>query len=264
MRQPAADLHLHTTASDGRLTIDTLPEAAAAAGIEWVAVTDHDRIHPELSAPVTTHEGISIIRGIELKVEADSQRIDLLGYAVERTDALVSELERLQQDRIDRGREIIDCVESHLDVSLDIEPTDGIGRPHIARAVAASEAPYNYQTAFDELIGDGCPCYMPRAVTPVDRGIELLAAACSVVGVAHPLRYQQPADALDAAAEVDAVERYYPYDRTVDQTPVDRAIETHGLLAIGGSDAHGMNVGTAGPPPEAFEAFRRHLSEAVR
>lgn len=261
MEQPAGDLHVHTTASDGTLTIDELPAAATRAGVEWVAVTDHDRIHPELDAPITDRDGVTIVRGIELRVETDDQRLDLLGYGVEPTDGLVAECDRLQQDRIDRASEIIDCVESRLGVTLDISPAPGIGRPHIAGAIAESDAADGYQAAFDELIGNGCPCYVAREITPFDRGVDLLTEACPVVALAHPLRYDDPAAALDQAAALDAVERYYPYDRAVDHTVVDDAIDRHDLLATGGSDAHDRTLGRAGPPPAALGRFRQQLEK---
>jgi len=261
MAQPAADLHVHTTASDGTLTIEEVPAAADAANIDLVAVTDHDRIHPELDAPITDHNGVTVIRGIELRVDTDRQRLDLLGYGVRSTDALTTELDRLQQDRIERAQQIIDCVETRLGVALDLDPQPGIGRPHIARAIADSDADNDFQGAFDELIGNGCPCYVPREITPVDRGIHLLTEACPVVGLAHPLRYDDPSAALDHAAELDAVERYYPYDHAVDPDLVDDAIDRHSLLATGGSDAHETTLGHAGPPPSAVEAFRRRLEK---
>ena len=261
MEQPAADLHVHTTVSDGTLRLEELPAAATAADIGLVAVTDHDWIHPGLDAPVSDNDGITIVRGIELRVETDRQRLDLLGYGVEPTDALVAECDRLQQDRIDRAREIIDCVESRLGVTLDISPAPGIGRPHIARAIAESDAVYGYQEAFDELIGNDCPCYVAREITPCDRGVDLLTEACPVVAVAHPLRYDDPAAALDRAAGLDAVERYYPYDRAVDHTVVDDAIETHDLLATGGSDAHDRTLGRAGPPAAIVSRFRHQLEK---
>ncbi|MFC7043291.1 PHP domain-containing protein [Halonotius sp. GCM10025705] len=261
MAQPAADLHVHTTASDGTLTIEEVPAAADAANIDLVAVTDHDRIHPELDAPITDHDGVTVIRGIELRVDTDRQRLDLLGYGVRSTDALTTELDRLQQDRIERAQQIIDCVETRLGVALDLDPQPGIGRPHIARAIADSDADDDFQGAFDELIGNGCPCYVPREITPVDRGIDLLTEACPVVGLAHPLRYDDPSAALDHAAELDAVERYYPYDHAVDTDLVDAAIDRHSLLATGGSDAHRTTLGQAGPPPSAVEAFRRRLEK---
>ncbi len=259
--QPAADLHVHTTASDGTLTIETLPAAANRAGLDWIAVTDHDRIHPTLSAAVSVRDGIHIIRGIELRVETADQRLDLLGYGVEPTTALTAELDRLQTDRVDRARSIINRVEAHTGVTLDLNPQPGVGRPHIARAIAESSAPYDYSEAFGELIGSDGPCYVSREITPTDRGIDLLNESCAVVGLAHPFRCRDPEAALETAAELDAVERYYPYSHEVAVELVDRAIDRHGLLAIGGSDAHDTTLGRAGPPNAAFEAFRNRLSD---
>jgi predicted metal-dependent phosphoesterase TrpH len=253
---PVADLHLHTTASDGVLTIETLPAAARQAGVDWVAVTDHDIVHPELSAPVTVHDGVRIIRGIELRVDAGDCTVDLLGYGVDPTPELTTELERLQEDRQQRGRRIIERVESRLGVDLDIEPRPGIGRPHIARAIADSSAPYDVDRAFAELIGDGDPCYVARSVTSFQRGVTLLSEAASIVSLAHPFRYPDPDAALELATDLDAVEYYYPYDRAVDTARLDRFREDHDLLATGGSDAHDERLGRAGLDRAAWERLR--------
>jgi len=260
---PVADLHLHTTASDGVLTIDRLPAAAAAAGLDWVAVTDHDIVHPGLSAPVTDHEGLTVVRGIELRVDAGDQRVDLLGYGVDPTPELATELDRLQEDRRERGRRIIDRVESRLGVGLDLDPHTGIGRPHIARAIADSDAPYDIDRAFAELIGDDGPCYVPRSITPADRGIELLSASAAVVSLAHPFRYPDPEAALELAADLDAVEGPYPYDRPADTDRLDGVRERHDLLVTGGSDAHDETLGRAGIGDGAFDRFRRRLAQSV-
>lgn len=260
---PVADLHVHTTASDGQLTVEQLPNVAQQADIEWIAVTDHDRIHPKLSAPVTRRDGVGIIRGIELRVAAGDQRVDLLGYGVEPTAELTTELDRLQDDRQTRGGRIIDRVESRLDVALPIEPRPGIGRPHIARAIAESEAPYDYDRAFAELIGNDGSCYVPRAVTPVDRGIELLSAACGVVSLAHPFRYPDSEAALELAARLDGIEYVYPYGRDVPTDRLEEVCNSHELLRTGGSDTHGEQVGQVGLGREAFERFRRRLQPTV-
>jgi len=260
---PVADLHLHTTASDGVLTVETLPAAARRAGVDWVAVTDHDLVHPELSAPVRVHDGVTVVRGIELRVEAGDRRVDLLGYGVEPTPELTAELERLQQDRRERGRRIIERVESRLDVDLDLEPRPGIGRPHIARAIADSPAPYDVDRAFAELIGDGDPCYVARSVTPFERGVSLLSETAAMVGLAHPFRYPDPEAALELAADLDAVEYDYPYDRPVDTARLDQFCKDHDLLVTGGSDAHDETLGRAGLDKSAFDRFRRRLARSV-
>jgi predicted metal-dependent phosphoesterase TrpH len=261
---PVADLHLHTTASDGVLTMETLPAAARRAGVDWVAVTDHDLVHPELSAPVTVHDGVTVVRGIELRVDAGDLTVDLLGYGVEATPDLTAELDRLQQNRQQRGRRIIERVESELGVDLDIEPRPGIGRPHIARAIADSSAPYDVDRAFAELIGNDGPCYVARSVTPFERGVDLLSEAAAIVGLAHPFRYPDPETALELAAELDAVEYDYPYDRPVDTAALDSLCEDHDLLVTGGSDAHDETLGRAGIGGAAFERFRRRLDRTVR
>ncbi|MFW6435872.1 MAG: PHP domain-containing protein, partial [Halovenus sp.] len=233
-----ADLHVHTTVSDGRLELADVPAAARRAGVEVVAITDHDRIQPELDAPVLTRDGVTLLHGIELRVDAGQQKVDLLGYGVEPTPALERECERIQRNRVERARAIVDCVEDRLGVDLAIDLHPGVGRPHIARAIDDSDADLDYQTVFDTLIGDDGPCYVAREIPDFETGRELLGDACSVVGLAHPLRYGDPEHALGLTAELDAVERYYPYGRDVDPTPVEAAIEEHDLLATGGSDAH--------------------------
>ncbi|WP_324664766.1 PHP domain-containing protein [Haloarcula sediminis] len=250
-----ADLHVHTTRSDGSLTLDALPAAAADAGVEVVAVTDHDRLQPALDGAVTTRDGVTVVHGIELRVDAGEQRLDLLGYGVEPTDALRAECARIQRDRRERGRAIIDCVEDRLGRSLPVEPRAGLGRPHIARAIA-EVSEYSVQGAFDDLIGDDCPCYVSRDVPGFERGRELLADACGLVGLAHPFRYPDTDAALARCGELDAVERWYPYDRPVDTDRLDAAIERHDLVPTGGSDAHDDRLGVAGLDGTAWARVR--------
>lgn len=265
-----ADLHVHTTNSDGTLTMDALPTVAHRAGLEVVAVTDHDRVHPALDAPVSTVDGVTVVHGIELRVEAGTQRVDLLGYAVDPTAELIAEVKRLQRDRLTRGVAIVERVEDRLGIDLGVEPREGLGRPHIARAIADHpDAPYDLQGAFHHLIGDGRPCFVARDVPDFSHGRTLLAESCSLVGLAHPLRYDDPRKALELTRELDAVERWYPYDRPVDPGSddrfsagvgaVERAIHEHELVATGGSDAHDDRLGTAGLDRAAYERIRARL-----
>jgi len=253
-----ADLHVHTTRSDGSLPLDAVPAAADAAGLDAVAVTDHDRVQPDLDGPVTTRDGVTVVHGIELRVETDSQRLDLLGYGVDPTEALLAECERLQRDRRQRGRRIIDRVEDRLGVDLPVEPRPGLGRPHIARAID-EVTDYSYGAAFEELIGDDCPCFVARDVTPFERGRELLAEACALVGLAHPCRYDDPGAALEHCARLDAVELWYPYGFDADRELVADAVEHYDLVPTGGSDAHGETLGGEGLDAAAWDRVRTAL-----
>lgn len=256
--EPVADLHVHTTASDGQLTVADIPAIARRAGLSAVAITDHDRLHPELSNPIERRDGLTIVRGIELKVEpTDGERLDLLGYAASETAALARLLDGLQTDRVQRATRMVACVEERLDVTLDIELRQGIGRPHVARAIDAHpETAHDAQSAFDTLIGDDGPCYVPRDVPTLETGLETLTDACRLVAVAHPLRYTDVDRALTIATRVGAVERWYPYGADVDEERVARAVAANDLLPTGGSDAHDANLGRAGPDRRAYRRFR--------
>jgi hypothetical protein len=265
MAAPVADLHVHTTVSDGTLRLEDLPAIARAADLEWVAVTDHDRVHPGLEAPVTDHGGVRVVRGVELKVDTGGERLDLLGYGVDPTPALRAELDRLQQDRIERGRAIVGCVERRLGVELDLEVGEGTGRPHVARAIADHPGTeYDYAGAFEHVVGDDCPCYVARKVTGLEEGVRLLSESCAVVGLAHPFRYDDPASALEVARRLDAVERYYPYGPgdAVDESLLGSVVEAADLLVTGGSDAHDRTLGLAGLDEAGLRPFAERLAGA--
>jgi len=257
-----ADLHVHTDHSDGVLSLDAVPAAARDAGLRAVAITDHDRPHPGLDAPVVEMEGVTVIHGVELRVEGSAGRVDLLGYGLDPTPALREAVTRIQRDRMERGAEIIECVEARLGVDLDVESREGIGRPHVARAIADHPATdHDYAGAFEHLIGDDGPCYVARSIPDFERGRALLAEACSIVGLAHPLRYDDPGAALGHAATLDAVERWYPYGEPSDPVPIGETIDAHDLLATGGSDAHGETLGAAGLDTEAYHAVSTFLPD---
>jgi hypothetical protein len=264
-----ADLHVHTDHSDGTLSLDALPAAAREAGLGAVAVTDHDRIHPDLDAPVAEVDGVEVVSGVELRVDAGDQRVDLLGYAVTPTADFRAELDRIQRDRVERGRAIVECVEEHLGVSLDVALTEGVGRPHVARAVAGhGDTPHErVADVFDDLIGEREPCFVARDVPAFADAVPLLRGSSALVSLAHPFRYPDPEAALDLCEHLDAVEAFYPYDGSrghddaagPDETLLAETIDAHDLLATGGSDAHGTTLGAAGLSRAGYAAVAAHL-----
>ncbi len=257
-----ADLHVHTTRSDGTLDPDAVETVAREAGLGAVAVTDHER--PPLGPPVDVRDGLAVIGGVELRVKADFGRVDLLGYGVDPTKELLAELDRLQRDRVERGREIVRRVEAELGVELDLAIEAGLGRPDIARAVASHpDTEYTVGGVFDDLIGEDGPCYVARDVPTFAEGARLLSESAPVVSLAHPLRYPEPEAALELIAELDAVEYRYNYDDEPSLAAVERAMEAYGALATGGTDAHGSEVGLAGLSRETFSPLASRLGLPV-
>lgn len=262
MSAVVADLHVHTTRSDGAVAPDELAERAAAAGLEAVAATDHDRL-PAWDHPVHHTAGVTVIGGIELRVESPTAgRIDLLGYGVEATPALVDRLETLQADRRDRARRMVDRLEATLDVSLSIDIDTGVGRPHIAAAVSdATEL--SAQAVFDRYIGDGGPCYVPRTIPSFEEGRRLLAEAATAVVLAHPLRYDDAAAAMELVPSLDGVEVAYPYDDPTDIAALEVTTDAD-RLETGGSDAHTVaDIGRCGLDREGWTAAASHLGVAM-
>jgi predicted metal-dependent phosphoesterase TrpH len=261
---PYADLHAHTTNSDGTLELEEVPAAARDAGVSVVAITDHDRTHPGLDAPVVERDGVTLVHGIELRVDAGFERVDLLGYGVTETEALAALVDRVQTDRAERGQAIIDDVEDHLEVDLDIEGRPGLGRPNVARAVADHpDTDYTVQGVFDDLIANDGPCYVARDVPGFECGRDVLVEACAVVGLAHPFRYGDPERALALTETLDAVERDYPYDDGVDAdlAAVDAVAREHDLIVTAGTDAHGRELGVRGLDEAGYAPLAERLRE---
>lgn len=264
-----ADLHVHTTHSDGKFELEDIPSTARDAGVSVVAITDHDSIHPELSGRVTNVDGVTIIRSIELRVDVPElgERVDLLGYGVEQTPELMNEINRLQTDRATRAQRIIEGVEEELDISLALDGREGMGRPHIARAIVDhKDTQYDDpQPVFDEVIGNGRPAYVARDVTDFETGVRLLNEACAIVGLAHPFRYDDPEGAIRVTSHLDAIEGPYPYgnyadvDPMADGSPVLAALDDHERILTGGTDAHGVTLGKAGLTKKEFQPLEYAL-----
>ncbi len=256
-----ADLHMHTPNSDGKVTLSELPQIAKENNLGAVAITDHDRIHSELSDPLEVIDGIDVINGIELRLELEEvgERVDILGYGVEPTTRLKGILDDIRYNRIERSNTILDLIEEETGVYLDMDISDNTGRPHIARAIDEStELDYTYDGAFEELIGNDCPAYASRDIPLFKDGIDELKNSCHFVSLAHPFRYDNPISALKFSQKLDGVECLYPYDKPVSfDTPLDEiAVDWFDLTMTGGSDAHDIeSIGSCGLMKSHYDMF---------
>jgi len=239
------------------MTADELVDVARETGLDWVG-RDH---RPRPRAPGPERTGRRARRPSGRPRDRTPRRRRLRAARPPRLRGRTHRARARRRDRAaaDRpgssGAAIVDAVEDRLGVDLGVEPRSGLGRPHIARAIDESSAPYDYAGAFDELIGNDGPCYVAREVTKLERGVELLRDACALVGLAHPFRYDDVGAALDVARELDAVERFYPLrargrrrtgraGRCRERSPVDgryRRARTHSRRR-GGTDGGGVRA----------------------
>lgn len=250
MTAPLIDLHLHTTASDGRLSPAALVSRVAAAGVSVMAVTDHDTT--AATSAVRRHArdaGIEAVSGIEVTAVEQRRDVHVLGYFVEPADpALAQFLESQRTRRVNRVEAIAARLES-LGMAVDFqaivaearsEPGRAIGRPQVARAMVAAGYVRDTNEAFERWLAHGRPAFVPRDGTPVVDVIAIIHAAGGLASLAHPAK-----TAIDELiplfrdAGLDAIEAYHSDHDAAAQARYAELARECGLLTTGGSDFHG-------------------------
>ncbi len=188
-----ADLHVHSSASDGTDPPAEVVRRAAQAGLDVVALTDHDTVAGQAEARAALPPGLTLLPGMELSAKLDDRSVHLLAYLFDPDQPeLAAELARIRDDRVIRARGMVDKLAAlGVDISWDqvaaIAGPAVVGRPHIARAMAAAGAIAEPSQAFTpDWIADGGRAYVDRyALEPV-RAISLVRAAGGVTALAHP------------------------------------------------------------------------------
>jgi predicted metal-dependent phosphoesterase TrpH len=279
------DLHAHSTASDGTDGPAELVAAAAEAGIDVLALTDHDTTGGWGAAAAALPRGMRLVRGAEFSCESPTGRGDrpvsvhLLGYLFDPThEAITVEQTRLRAQRELRLHRMTEKMAAD-GYPVDAETVfaylpDGAsgGRPHLARALVAAGVVESVNEAFAKLLYTGSPYYLPKADTPVATAIEMVRAAGGVAVFAHPLarrrgRVVEPSVIAElAAVGLAGVEVDHP-----DHAPEDRELlrglaADLGLFTTGSSDYHGTNKSTAlaaeTTAPDALEELLARASGA--
>jgi 3',5'-nucleoside bisphosphate phosphatase len=188
------DLHTHSRASDGTQSPAELVRAAQAAGLDVVAITDHDTTEGWAEAAKAAEEvGIALVRGIEISTKLDGQSVHLLAYLPDPTYApLLEGLQKVLDGRNARLPAILAKLRE-LGFDLDVEDvrrvageTAAIGRPHVADALIAKGLLRDRDQAFSELLSAGRPAYVKRYAAPLEEMLRSVAEAGGVSVVAHP------------------------------------------------------------------------------
>ena len=266
------DLHLHTTASDGRLSPRDLVTHAAAAGLTVMAVTDHDTtaaVH-DVQRFAAGH-GIEAISGIEVTAVENGRDVHILGYFADPDDAaLEAFLASQRRRRIERVRamaELLGRLGMPVDVGpllADVERNSGrsIGRPQVAQAMVAAGHVTDIRTAFDRWLGQGGPAFIAREGSSGEEVIAILHRARGLSSLAHPGKTSIDAriPALREAG-LDAIEAYHSSHDGLQIRHYTRMASTLGMLLTGGSDfhgdpSHGLNPGASTLPPAAWQRLR--------
>ena len=250
-----ADLHTHSTASDGQHSPAELVGLAREAGIKVLALTDHDTVDGVGEAEETGRAlGVRVVPGIELSAR-EYNTFHILGYGIDPADPGLNALCEERRDRRDqRALAIIEYLaEKGMPISLEeVKAVAGgvvVGRPHFARVMLDKGYITNYRHAFDRYLDtQEYHDYMGNARPPVERCIRVLKGAGGKVSLAHPNQIGIDNKALDrqvrelAALGLDAIECYYPKHTAAQTAFYLELAEKYGLHVTGGSDFHGEKV----------------------
>ena len=245
-----ADLHVHSTASDGTDPPAEVMRRAARAGLDVVALTDHDTVagHAEAAAAAGP---VTLLPGMELSCRLDGRSLHLLAYVFDPDrPELAAELTRIRDDRVLRARAMVDKLAGlGVDVSWEqvaaIAGQAVVGRPHIARAMADSGAIASPREAFTrDWIADGGRAYVGRyALDPV-RAIDLVRAAGGVTVLAHPRAGRDTWVTNEqitrlAAVGLAGLEVFHPDQSEAERVRLIALAHDLALAITGGSDDHG-------------------------
>ncbi|MCK8828008.1 PHP domain-containing protein [Natroniella acetigena] len=242
------DLHLHTTASDGTLTPKELVAAAKEKSLAAIAITDHDSISGIEEALQTGAKlGVEVIPGIELTTYYKDERVDILGYYIDReNEALLEILEKLQTARKSRAKEMISKL-ANLGIEVDYQKLqqlageEGIGRPHLAQLLVDQGHVATKQEAFDQYLADGGPAYVDKYQLQPEEAIELITTAGGVAVLAHPgvISEVEIVEELVQLSNLSGIEAYYPQHSPEQLSYYLRLATKEDLIITGGSDCHG-------------------------
>ncbi len=242
-----ADLHTHTTFSDGTTTPEKIVILAEKHNLCALAICDHDTIDgvlPALSAAKNT--AIEVIPSLELSCENNNYEVHILGFFLDYESQLLSgRLKKLRLARIGRMREMVDKLKA-MDVDIDINEVfklageATVGRVHLARVLMTHGYISTLPEAFYKYIGENCPAYVSRfKLTPKD-AIKLILEAKGVPVLAHP--YSLNNDSLIeefVGYGLLGIEAYYPEHQPSFVKHYENIADKFNLIKTGGSDYHG-------------------------
>ena len=265
-----ADLHVHSTASDGTLRPSQLVDLALSLGVDILAIADHDSVSglsEALGASAST--SLTLVPAVELSAAVDGYDVHVLAYHVDPSSPrLLAELVTLRQDRMQRAEEIVRALRAGgVSVTMDhvLAFSDGgaVGRSHIARALVSSGHAESVASAFARYIGRGREFYRAKpSRTPIEV-VDLIRSFGAVPVLAHP--GVTAADELIpemVASGLLGIEAYHADHSPEQRERYARMAEDLGLITTGGTDYHGPQahnpqLGSVEVPDASIKALLR-------
>lgn len=270
MTSKSADLHVHTSYSDGLYSPAEIIRRAKQVNLKAIAITDHDTVAGLAEAKMAGGEQeVEVISGVELSCELDSHEIHILGYfAAGKEHQLEEKLEWYQAKREERMLEIVQRLRAH-GIGLEVEQVrsfsrgKSIGRLHVAKALIEQGIAHNVHEVFYRFLGPDGVAYVPKTKLTIEEAVDLIHEHQGVAVLAHPGMYRISDVAERTIEFLDGLEVWYPeHSPTLEDKFYAMAIRNH-LIPTGGSDYHGLDRVDIGSVRVPYSIVTRLMHVAV-
>jgi len=263
------DLHIHSTASDGRLSPAEVVRKSAGGGLTVIALADHDTVDgiaPALEE-AKTYPWLKVIPCVEISTDVPIGEVHVLGYFIDYTHPeLEATLRRMRNSRQERARKMVTKL-GNLGLPIEwervkeIAGSGSIGRPHIAQVMLEKGYIPSIKEAFTAYIGQGGPAYVEREKMSPEEAVKLIIRANGLPVLAHPQTINKPKTMIIElkANGLTGIEAYYDGYTTEEINRLVSLADRYGLIITGGSDYHGLDdsaetmIGGANVPIESAE-----------
>lgn len=240
------DFHIHTTYSDGHLTVDEVLEEASKK-LSYLAITDHDNIDGALEAYEKAKKyNLNLILGLELSTYNHDESVHILGYFndIEKMKTLSSFLTEQKELRAKRCLEIARRLKEYYNLDLDttrLMKRSCVTRGSIAHEMVRQGMPYTVQEIFAKFIGNDCKAYVKSSKISTIDGIKMLKEAGAITVLAHPVRFKvnDPQEIIDMG--IDGLEARYSINKESDTLKYLKLAKDNNLFVTAGSDFHCFN-----------------------
>lgn len=246
MMNPYADLHCHSSCSDGSFTPIELIDHALSVGLKGLSITDHDTSAAYQEAlPYAESKGFKLISGIEFSTLHKGESVHILGYGYKLNHRAILDLCAFHHNRRQARNSAILEKLTHAGMpvneeELALESKEITGRPHIANVMIQKGYVDSVNEAFKKYIGEGKPCYVEGKGISTEESISAIKEAGGFAVIAHPHLIKSAALLKDLLKQdFDGIEVFYARFPKSQEERYLRIAQEKGWLITGGSDFHG-------------------------
>jgi len=260
-----ADLHIHTTASDGMYSPHEVVDLAARSGLQAIAITDHDTTEGVRAVTPMSGHRLQVIPGVELVADHGGRQVHVLAYFIRLDDsALLAYLAERRRARVGRFDEMLNrLAEQGVHVERpSYDAATAWGRMHLARLIVRAGRAQSEREAFVRFLHDRAPAVVPLSSTPFAHIVQIVRAAGGILALAHPATSMTPHELGELRTlGLRAIEIDFPGCRTSRRRQLKEWARELGLAVTGGSDCHGPEparraIGSRGIDESELERLR--------